>query len=304
MQISLKLISIITSTLFTLTSCTSELMTENRYDFDLQGHRGARGLLPENTIPSFLLAMDHGVDTIEFDVVVTGGREILVSHEPWFHQHISSHPDGRPVTAEEAMDLNIYGMTYEEVRRFDVGNRGHVNFPEQQPVGASKPLMSEAIEAIEKYAAERGTDPPGYNIETKSRPEWYGVMVPEPAGFARLLYDELAGLGVLDRVYIQSFDVNTLIAMREIDPEVSLVLLFDNEDPLQVNIDRLGFVPFTISPNYRLVTVGLVEEAHEMGMKVIPWTINQADEMRRQLEMGVDGIITDYPDRAAALHRD
>jgi glycerophosphoryl diester phosphodiesterase len=290
-------------TLYLFTSCTSEPMTEPGYDFDLQGHRGARGLLPENSIPSFLRAVDLGVDTIEFDVVVTAGRRVLVSHEPWFHHHISTRPDGSAVTAEEATDLNIYRMTLEEISRYDVGIRGHVNFPDQQPVAATKPLMADAIQAIKAHVAERGLDPVRYNIETKSRPEWYGVMVPEPDDFARLLYDELAGLGVLDRVLIQSFDVNTLIAMQQIDPALPLVLLVDNDLTLQNNLDLLGFVPSVYSPNYRLVTPALVEEAHEQGMKVIPWTINQTEEMRRLLVMGVDGIITDYPDRAAVLRR-
>lgn len=285
------------------TSCNSEPMTDPGYNFDLQGHRGARGLLPENTIPSFLRAVDLGVDTIEFDVVVTAGRLVLVSHEPWFHENISTKPDGSAVTPEEATDLNIFRMTYDEIQQYDVGNRGHVNFPDQQPVAATKPLLSDAIQAIEAHVAQRGLDPVHYNIETKSRPEWYGVMVPEPDDFARLLYDELVDLGILDRVLIQSFDVNTLIAVREIDPELPLVLLVDNDLTLQNNLDLLGFVPAVYSPNYQLVTPALVEEAHEQGMKVIPWTINQTEEMRQLLEMGVDGIITDYPDRAAALRR-
>ncbi|MCA1802191.1 MAG: hypothetical protein LC662_07005, partial [Rhodothermaceae bacterium] len=146
-----------------LTSCTSETMPDPRYDFDLQGHRGARGLLPENTIPSFLLAVDLGVNTVEFDVVVTADRRLLVSHEPWFHQNISTKPDGSPVTAEEAMDLNIYRMTSDEVLQYDVGIRGHVNFPDQQPLAVVKPLMADAIEASEAHAAERGIDPVMYN---------------------------------------------------------------------------------------------------------------------------------------------
>jgi glycerophosphoryl diester phosphodiesterase len=290
-------------TLYLFTSCTSESMTDPRYDFDLQGHRGARGLLPENTIPSFLKTVDLGVDTIEFDVVVTADRRVLVSHEPWFHQNITTKPDGSPVTADEATDLNIYRMTYDETQQYDVGIRGNVNFPDQQPVAAVKPLMADAIKTIEAHVAERGLDPVRYNIETKSQPEWYGVMVPEPEGFARLLYDELVDLGITDRVFIQSFDVNTLIAIRQINPALPLVLLVDNDLTLQNNLDLLGFVPAVYSPNYQLVTPALVESAHEQGMKVIPWTINQTEEMRRQLEMGVDGIITDYPDRAAALRK-
>lgn len=269
------------------------------YDFDLQGHRGARGLLPENTIPGFLLAVDHNVDTIEFDLVVTKDQKILISHEPWFHHHISTKPDGTPVTEEGAVDLNIYEMTYKETLEFDVGIRGHQQFPEQQPVPVSKPLMRDAILAIDAYTKELGRNPVRFNIETKSRPEWYDVMVPDPRDFARLLYEELSELDVLDRVIIQSFDPATLIEMRNIDPGIDQAILVSSNEPMEVYLDRLGYTPEIWSPNYELVTPEIVQQAHNSGMLVIPWTINMPEEMRRLLEMGIDGIITDYPDRAA-----
>ncbi|MFU8812334.1 MAG: glycerophosphodiester phosphodiesterase family protein [Balneolaceae bacterium] len=269
------------------------------YEYDLQGHRGARGLLPENTIPSFLKAVELGVDTIELDVVVTADNRILVSHEPWFHHHISSHPNGEPVTEEEAMALNIFEMTYEETQQYDVGRRGHVNFSDQQPMAVTKPLLSDAIRAIEEYVQEHGLEPVYYNIETKSRPEWVGRYVPEPEPYARLMYDLFTGLDILDRAILQSFDPATLIAMREIDPDVAQAMLVSEEEQTpDVMIEILGYTPEIWSPNYRLVTPQLVQEIHDRGMRLIPWTINEREEMVRLLEMGVDGIITDYPDRA------
>jgi glycerophosphoryl diester phosphodiesterase len=274
-------------------------MDEATYDYDLQGHRGARGLLPENTIPSFLKAIDYGVDTIEFDLVVTADNQILISHEPWFDHQISSKPDGNPVTEEEQMMLNIYQMTYLETRQFDVGKRGHAGFPEQEPMEITKPLMRDAIVAIENYVEEQGLNPVQYNIETKSRPEWYGEYVPQPDEFSRLLYDELAELDILDRVIIQSFDPATLIAMREIDPDVvQAMLVYEEDQTIDRYVEILGYTPEIWSPHYELVTPELVAEAHDRGMTIIPWTINERDEMIRQLEMGVDGIITDYPNRA------
>lgn len=278
------------------TACTIQ---ESTWDYDLQGHRGARGLLPENTIPSFLKAIDYGVNTIEFDLVVTADEQILISHEPWFDHNISTKPNGEPVTEEEQMDFNIYEMTYEETRQFDVGIRGHAGFPEQEPMEVTKPLMRDAIIAIESYVEEQGLNPVYYNIETKSRPEWYGVYAPQPAEFSRLLYDDLVDLDILDRVIIQSFDPATLIAMREIDPDlVQAMLVYEETQTMNHYIEILGYTPEIWSPYFELVTNGMIIDAGGYGMKVIPWTINETEEMIRLLEMGVDGIITDYPNRA------
>ncbi len=274
-------------------------------EFDLQGHRGARGLLPENTIPGFLIAIDHGVNTIEFDLVVTKDRQLLVSHEPWFHHHISTKPDGTPVTSEEQMEFNIFEMTYEETRQFDVGKRGHVNFPEQQPMEVTKPLMRDAIRAIEVYVEQQGLAPVFYNIETKSNPDLYGIMYPYPEEYAQLLYDELIFLNqefdLLDRIIIQSFDPATLIQLRGLNDRIAQAILVSGDDSIQKLIDALGYTPEIWSPNYRYVTREIVTDAHTRGMKVIPWTVNNIAEMRLLLEMNVDGIITDYPDSAAVL---
>lgn len=273
--------------------------------FDLQGHRGARGLLPENTIPSFLKATEYDVDTIELDLVVTGENELLVSHEPWFNYKISSHPDGTPVTESEQMSLNIYDMTYDEIEQFDVGMRGNPDFPRQEPMKVSKPLFKDAIRAVEEHAAENNLAPLYYNIETKSEPEYYGIYVPQPAEFAKLLFDELTELDsefdILDRVTVQSFDPSTLIEFRKLDSEVSQAMLVFENKPVQAFIDTLGYTPEIWSPNYNLLSAETVQDLHNRNMKVIPWTVNTVNEMRVLLQMGVDGIITDYPDSASVF---
>lgn len=286
-----------------LVACAQEKGQSTLYEFDLQGHRGARGLLPENTIPSFLKAVEIGVDTIELDLVVTGDSMLIVSHEPWFNHKISTKPNGEPVTESEAMDLNIYEMTYEETQQYDVGKRGNPDFPDQKPMEVTKPLLTDAVQAIENFAEENNSDPVYYNIETKSQPQYYNVMVPEPEVFAQLVYDEILALGIPDRAIVQSFDVNTLIAMREIDPEVTLALLVDNRNGPEANLQKLGFTPGIYSPNYRLVNQTLIEKGEQLDMKITPWTINEVPVMKRLLEMGVDGIITDYPDRAMTLKK-
>lgn len=285
-----------------ITACTVE---EAKKQIDIQGHRGARGLLPENTIPSFLKAIDYGVDTIEFDMVVTKDRRILISHEPWFDHNISTKPDGTPVTEEEQRNFNIFEMTYEETQQFDVGKRGHQNFPNQQPLEVTKPLLIDAIHAIEEYTTEKGLPPVAYNIETKSVPDEYGTYYPHPDEFANLLFDELSELNeqynFFDRVIVQSFDPATLIEFRKLTDDIALAMLIFDETPIQQFIDTLGFAPEIWSPHYSLVSDALIEEARSNNMLVIPWTINTTAEMNRQIELGVDGIITDYPDSAAIV---
>lgn len=294
--------TLITLILLMATACTYDQAYRS---FDLQGHRGARGLLPENTIPSFLIALDYEVDTIELDLVVTQDRKLLVSHEPWFHHHISTKPDGTPVSEEEQMSFNIFEMTYEETTSFDVGLRGHHLYPLQQPMAVQKPLLKDAIRAIEEYVSQNNLKQVAYNIETKSAPDLYGIMYPYPDEYAAILADELSDLDsefdILNRVIIQSFDPATLIEFRKLMPEVAQAILVNQDEPMEYYLDQLGYTPEIWSPNFRLVTTEIVNQAHDHGMLVIPWTINTVDEMRNQLEMGVDGLITDYPDSAAVL---
>lgn len=284
---------------FTLLLISCSASDEQTYDYDLQGHRGARGLVPENTIPSFLRAVEEGVDTVELDIVVTGDSLLLVSHEPWFNHTIASKADGSPVTEEEEMSLNIFKMTFEETQSYDVGIRGNDDFPEQEPMVVTKPLLSQAILAVETYTEEQNLEPVKYNIETKSQPDWYGVYSPLPEEFARLLYDQLVALDIIERAIVQSFDPSTLIAMKEIDPDVTLAMLvYEEGQTVERMTEILGFTPDIWSPNHNLVTPLLVDKAEQKGMELIPWTVNDRAQMVRLLEMGVDGIITDYPNRA------
>ncbi|NBB85765.1 MAG: glycerophosphodiester phosphodiesterase [Bacteroidetes bacterium] len=267
--------------------------------FDVQGHRGARGLMPENTIPAFQRALDLGVHTVEMDVVVSADRQLIVSHEPWFHHHISTTPGGDPIAEAEAPDYNIFEMTVDDVQAFDVGRRGHPRFPQQQTLDAVKPTLRAAIEAMEHHATAQGVAPVRYNIETKSRPAWYGTYQPQPNVFAELLRNELQDLGVLDRTIIQSFDPATLVAFRELTDAGATALLVSTADDIDPAISVLGFTPDILSPNYEMVDEDLLAHARAAGMQVIPWTVNEPAAMERLIALGVDGLITDYPNRIA-----
>lgn len=268
---------------------------------DIQGHRGARGLLPENTIPGFMRALELGVSTLEMDVVITKDEEVVVSHEPWFSAEYCSHPDGTPVQQSDEHALRLFDMTLDEVQSYDCGLRGHPRFPRQQAMPAVKPLLRDVIRAAEVYQAEQGIDRVAYNIETKSTPEGDGRLHPGPETFTRLLYHVLKEEDVVDQSIIQSFDIRTLQVARRIDPDWRTALLIEHRArrvSWQDHVGRLGFLPTVYSPSHELVDPALVDAVHEKDLLIIPWTINEASRMHELVKKGVDGIITDYPDIA------
>lgn len=282
-------------------SNTMDINTIDGKPFDLQGHRGARGLLPENTIPAFILALDIGVTTLEMDVAISRDGEVILSHEPWFSAAICSHADGSPVTPEEGKSLIIFEMTAAEVAQFDCGLRGHPGFPEQRPMTVFKPRLKDVITAVNEHVLAKSLLAPRYNIEIKSSPEGDGKFHPSPEEFARRLYGVLKAQNLLQKADVQSFDPRALEAMHAIDPTVRLVWLIANEDGLDANLAKLTFQPDIYSPNFNLVDSAMVSALHQKGMQVIPWTVNDPLKMKDLIRLGIDGLITDYPDRGKAL---
>ncbi len=278
-------------------SMKEKTSTPGKDSFDWQGHRGTRGLLPENTIPAFIKAVELGVNTLELDIAISKDRIPIVSHDPWMSPEICSKPDGTPVTEEEAKDLKIYGMTYAEIKQYDCGSRGNPHFEEQQAMKVHKPSLRDMVTAVEAYCKKNQLPVPFYNIEIKSRPEWDDVFAPKPDVFASLLLAEMTSLGINDRANIQSFDPRSLHVVKKAAPGMPLALLVENEDGVDANLARLGFVPQIYSPYFPLLDKKAVEKLHAKGMKVIPWTVDETDKMEQLIDMGVDGIITDYPNR-------
>lgn len=275
--------------------------------FDVQGHRGCRGLMPENTVPAFLKALDLGVTTLELDVVISKDRQVVVSHEPYFNAAFSIKPDGTPVSKAEQKDLNLYRMDYADSKRYDVGSNGNPAYPEQQKLKTYKPLLSEVIERAEAYRREKNLPGFAYNIELKSEASEYDKSQPQPAAFCELVQAVLATQKLQPgRVIIQSFDFAILRYWHEQTkagkyPRVSLAALVENMRGPEKNIDELGFKPAIYSPYYRLLSQDKIVRLHEQNIRVIPWTVNQRDDMERLKSWGVDGLITDYPNRAKDL---
>jgi glycerophosphoryl diester phosphodiesterase len=268
--------------------------------FSMQGHRGARGLVPENTLPSFLKALEYGMDTLEMDIAVSADGHIIVTHEPWMSAEICSHPDGRPVLENEATDLRLYEMTLAEIAAYDCGKRGHHRFPEQVPTPAYKPSLSEVFALCE---ASPHTNI-HYNIEIKSTPEWDNHLTPPPHIFMDLLINEISKLGIpKNRVCLQSFDLRPLRILHEVYPGFTLALLVWKEAEVDKQIAELGFQPHIYAPDYQLLTPEIIEHCHKRGLRIIPWTVNESEDMRRLIAWGVDGIITDYPNRLVEIRR-
>jgi len=267
-------------------------------DFDKQGHRGCRGLMPENTIPAMLTALQLGVTTLEMDVVITKDKKVVLSHEPFFNHEITTRPDGSVVTEKEERSLNIFKMTYEEVKKFDVGLKPHPRFPQQQKKAAYKPLLSELLDSVRQYMMAAKRPLPFFNIETKSIPATDDVFHPKPAEFVELLIAVIKEKEIEDRVIIQSFDFRTLQYLHQHYPTIKTAMLIEDFDRrgIEKQIEALGFNPTIYSPHYSLINEALLNYCHERKIKVIPWTVNKKEDIERLKKMGVNGIITDYPD--------
>lgn len=267
--------------------------------FDLQGHRGCRGLMPENTIPAMLKAIELGVTTLEMDAVITRDSQVVVSHEPFFNHEISTRPDSSEIPEGEDLDFNIYQMDYSDVRKFDVGMRPHPRFPDQQKLPVYKPLLGELIDSVEQYILRNHVPPVQYNIETKCLPQFDQTFHPGPGQFVELLMAVIRDKGIAARTTIQSFDRRTLQYLHQHYPDMQTTLLVEEDDARTPDelLKNLGFLPSVYSPHYSLVTPELIKACHQQNIRVIPWTVNDAETMRKLVDLGVDGLITDYPDR-------
>lgn len=273
--------------------------------FDLQGHRGARGLKPENSIAAFIAALDYGVTTIELDLAVTKDKQLIVSHEPWMSSEICLKPDGTFIEkTQELTHYNIYQLTYPEIKLFDCGSKGNAKFPEQDRMPACKPLLREVIVSVEDHIKSYTLYEVDYNIEIKSLPIGDHKFHPAPEEFSDLVYQMIDQYLPWERVVIQSFDFRVLKYFNKKYPHVRLAALVEkkpNAAEARAELDKLGFKPSVYSPDMILLDTETIQVMHQKKIRVIPWTVNEAEDMKRLKSLGVDGIITDYPNRAAEI---
>ncbi len=273
----------------------------NKVAIDIQGHRGARGLFPENTITAFIEAVKLGVNTLELDVVISKDLMVVVSHEPWMNEAFCTRPDGKEIEENSKSKYNLYKMTYAEILGFDCGKKTNPDFRLQKALAEHKPLLSEVITKVDAFTKQTNLPPIKYNIEIKSEPGYDGVFNPEPAQFVKLAYEELEKHKCLNRIILQSFDVRILEEIRRLDKNIPISMLIENDGGLEKNLEQLSFMPDIYGPEFTMVNEELIKKLKHLNIKLIPWTVNEVSDMKRLIAMGVDGIITDYPDRAVSL---
>jgi glycerophosphoryl diester phosphodiesterase len=245
----------------------------------VHGHRGARAMRPENTIPAFEYAIDQGVDAIEMDVAVTSDDVLVISHDPVLNREICSGPGGRAVIRE---------LTFTELRAWDCGSLLNPQFPKQTPApGTHIPALEEVLSL-----ASRGNFL--FNIETKIFKE-HPQYTPAPDRFADLLLQAIDRHHLRSRVIVQSFDFRTLHAMKKLAPDIRLAAL-DEDEKLGdfVTVARSAEAKI-ISPEKGMVTPSRVVAAHQAGLQVIPWTANTPKEWDGLIAARVDAIISDDP---------
>lgn len=270
-------------------------------NFEVQGNRGARGLMPENTIPGMIKALENGVNTLKMEVVISKDRQVVVSQEPYFNHAISISPNGEEITLKNQKSFNIFKMDYEEIKQFDVGSKPNPRFPYQEKFRVEKPLLTDLIDKVEFFVTKKKKTKPHYNIETKLIRNGDGEFQPSPEEYVELIMEIVKAKKLDKRVTIHSFDMRTLQYLHKKYPEIPTSLGIDEKEDFENNIKALGFTPTIYSPYMPLVGKGLVDKCHAAGIKIIPWTVNTVKEIVYLKNLGVDGVVTDYPNLMAEI---
>ena len=244
----------------------------------VHGHRGARAMRPENTIPAFEYAIGVGADVLEMDLAVTKDNVLVISHDPHLNAEICKGPGGSNV---------IHELTLVQLRQWDCGSLRNPRFPTQQPVPRTRvPTLDEVLDLAPRGRFE-------YNIETKIFPE-HPELTPSPEVFAQLLLNAIRKHKLHQRVIVQSFDFRTLHAMKKLDPTIRLSALYENGGEDFVSIARRAGAGI-VSPEYHMVTPQKVQDAHAAGLQVVPWTANDPADWQGLADARVDAIISDNP---------
>jgi len=283
---------------FTVISCrTMKHLKTPSQELDYQAHRGGRGLMPENTIPAMLSVMDNNlVTTLEMDLAITKDKQVVVSHDPVLNPIITTAPDGSYLTSKDINANTIYQMNYDQLQKFDVGMKLHPGFPQQKKLAVSIPTLSDLIDNVEAKGDKIGRHL-FYNIEIKSIEDKDGIEHPAPNEFVALVVGVIQDKKIVKRTCIQSFDLRPLQVLHQKYPNITTAYLVEGKQTgeVRLKLDQLGFIPTIYSPEFKYVTKEVVDYCHAQHMKIIPWTVNKKTEIDALIAMGVDGIITDYP---------
>ncbi|MBI4348976.1 MAG: glycerophosphodiester phosphodiesterase [Elusimicrobia bacterium] len=258
--------------------------------FEVEGHRGARWVRPENTLAGFRYALEAGVDTLELDLHVTRDDVLVVTHDPFVNPALCLGPDGKRLERQ----VLVRGLTFEELRRYDCGTLINPRFPQQKPQPKERiPSFDELLAWLAKSKHPRAKLV-RLNVETKSERE-HPEYAPEPEAFARLVLAAKDKYKLGRRLVLQSFDFRTLTAARKLDPSVITSALIENRPEESIVEIAKTLKADIVSPNHEWLTREDVEALHQHAIKVVPWTANTEESWKRLADYGVDAIITDNP---------
>lgn len=264
---------------------------------EVQGHRGARGSRPENTLPAFQFALEQGVDTLELDIAVSADNQLVISHDPDMTAERCLDPSGNKL----ASSFSIHSLKYDEIKKYDCGSLVNEKFPHQMLVPHTpKPRLEDLFVMIEKSKLPNAKKIK-FNIETKiypSKPE----RTPEPKVFARAIIEMGRKHHMISRMILQSFDDRTLLAAKEIEPKLLTAMLTSDNHIDYVAVAKSAKADI-ISPAYDWIFADDVKKMHASRIEVLPWTVNTPEDWDHMIELGVDGIITDYPQELIAYLR-
>ena len=270
---------------------------------EIHGHRGCRGLRPENTLSAFLHAAALGVDVVELDVVISQDQQVVVSHEPWLSAKLGRDALGQLIDPAQEQRYNLYQLPYATIQGCALGEWPHPDFPAQQPVLSYRPLLRDVVQKVTAASQHLGRSI-GFSVELKSSPEGDTIFHPKPAQFVDLVVAELQATDVVGRTTLLSFDPRILQVARQCYPDFALCLLVEASlPPIAKLFDSLGFEPEALGPDFHLLSTVVVQSmrAAYPRLRLGPWTVNSPEELATVLEWRTDSITTDYPDRLASL---
>lgn len=263
---------------------------------DIIANKGVRSVMPENTVEGMIKALELGVRTLKFEVVISADNQIVVSQEPYFSERISTHPENRTINLLNEKQFNIYRMSYDSLKNYDVGLRYNEDFPAQEKFRVSKPLLSTLIEKVEYFAKKRKIKNIKFIIEPKTIKNGEGIYHPQIPRFIDLVMKELETLGINQKTVLYSFDPQVLQYAKTKYPQTLLALAVDEKIIFEDNIKQLGFLPNYYSAYLPLVGKTLIDQCHANQIKILVWTINKTTAFEQVRNLGVDGILTDKPE--------
>ena len=266
---------------------TNMIVTAQADSPKIFGHRGCRGIMPENSIEGIQKAIDLGADGIEFDVVVNKDKQIVISHEPYMEQKYCLTPDRSKI--KQGKELNLFQMTQMEIEKFDCGSLFHPNFPEQKKLKTHKPLLQELFSKVDFSEVM-------ILFEIKSEKRYYGKYQPQPDEYVDIILKEVNNYVHRKNIVFMSFDANIINELHNKAPQYKLVYLtYSPFKSVKNSIKDLTIPPYAIGIYHPTISKREIKKAHELGIEVFAWTVNLYKDFERLKRYRIDGIITDYP---------